>query len=307
MSALLKEKPILVAAFYHFADMGADYRAKQMPYKNALIERGVKGTILCTPEGLNGTISGPREGVESFFDYLRQDVRFKDVTYKESFMDEHPFGKTKVKIKQETISIGEPACAWNAGKYVAPKDWNVLIADPDTLLIDTRNDYEYVLGTFKGAVNPETQTFKELPDVVRKLLKKHTPQKVAMFCTGGIRCEKSTAWLKDQGFEEVYHLQGGILQYLEDIPKEESLWEGECYVFDDRVAVDHDLNPSKTAVLCQNCGGTIIARDMTSSVFKHGKQCLHCAPWWEKKLYFGMKALKNRWHNFCRDRLNIKK
>ncbi len=307
MSAVLKEKPIMVATFYHFVDMQKEYKDFQMPLKQELLDRNIKGTILCTPEGLNGTISGDQSDIEDFFAALRQDDRFKDVSYKVSFTEIHPFGKTKVKLKQETISIGEPACAWNAGKHLDSKEWNELISDPNTLIIDTRNDYEYILGTFKGAVNPKTKTFKQLPDVVRKLLKKHKPQKVAMFCTGGVRCEKSTAWLKDEGFDEVYHLKGGILQYLEDMPKEESLWEGECYVFDDRVAVDHDLQPSKTAVVCGNCGGSIVARDMTSWVFKQGKQCLGCAPKWQKTLFFAMRSLKNRWHNFCRDRLKLKK
>ncbi|MBK67385.1 MAG: hypothetical protein CMP22_04550 [Rickettsiales bacterium] len=292
------ETPIVVATFYGFADL-TDLEDVKERYKQEMMDHDVKGTILVTPEGINATISGPRQGVDHVLAYIRSDERFADMPHKESFMEEHPFNRCKVKIKKETISIGEDVCLSCRGDYVEPEDWNDLISDPTTLLIDTRNEYEYILGTFKGAVNPKIKNFKQFPAVMKKVLKKREkegriPQKVAMFCTGGIRCEKSTAWLKQEGFDKVYHLHGGILQYLEDVPKEESLWEGECYVFDDRVAVDHDLQPTKTAHVCPNCGGSVVAKDMLSPLFKYGKNCLSCAPSWKKAIYYKLKAFKDR-------------
>lgn len=290
-------KDIVVATFYAFADM-PDVQERQKDYKQFMLDHQVKGTILVTPEGINATVSGPREGVDALLDYLRQDPRFETMEHKESFMTEHPFGRTKVKLKPETISIGEPVCTSCRGEYVEAKDWNDLISDPDTLLIDTRNEYEYVLGSFRGAVNPKTKTFKQFPKFMRRIMKKRAPKKVAMFCTGGIRCEKSTAWLKQEGFDQVYHLKGGILKYLEDIPKEKSLWEGECYVFDDRVAVDHDLHPSQTASMCKNCGGAVVAKDYLTPLLKPGSHCVQCAPVWRKKLYYGAKYLRDAYNNY---------
>lgn len=284
---------IVVAALYHFADL-TDCATLQPIFKQKMLDHDVKGTILVTPEGINGTISGSREGIDAVLGFIRSDARFKDMDHKESFVAEQPFGRTKVKLKKETISIGEPTSLKNRGIYVEPKDWNALISQKDVLLVDTRNDYEYVLGTFKGAVNPNTRNFKQFPAFMRKIMKKKNPKKVAMFCTGGIRCEKSTSWLKGEGFDEVYHLKGGILQYLEDVPKEESLWIGDCYVFDDRVAVDHDLQPSKRAQVCGQCGGTVIAKDMTSWVFKYDKQCMQCAPRWQVNLYMLQRKIRNK-------------
>ncbi len=292
--------PIVIAALYHFANL-PDTKELQPKIKQKMIDLGVKGTILATPEGLNGTVSGTREGIDGLIAYLKSDQRLAGLEHKESYTTEHPFNRAKVKLKAETISIGEPTDVCLPGKYVEPQDWNALISRPDVLVVDTRNDYEVHLGTFKGSFNPETKTFKELPAIMRRVMKKTKPKTIAMFCTGGIRCEKSTAWVRQQGFDEVYHLKGGILKYLEVVPKEESLWVGDCYVFDDRVAVDHDLNPSETAQRCRPCGRALVARDLTSPLHKHGKQCPHCAPKWQKaivKVQVLWKQWKDRHPNF---------
>lgn len=274
---------IIVAALYCFADFH-DYREQQSVYKNKMLEHGVRGTILVTPEGINGTISGARNGIDAVLAFIRSDVRFAHMDHKESIVSGQPFNRTKVKIKKETISLGEAVDPTQPGKYVTAQQWNELIADPDTLVVDTRNDYEVKLGTFKNAVNPETKTFKEFPAIMRALMDIKKPKKVAMFCTGGIRCEKSTAWLKQEGFDDVYHLQGGILKYLETVPKNKSLWEGDCFVFDDRVAVDHDLKPSATACLCAECGDTLVAKDMiVASVNDRALVCAACQVAAQKK------------------------
>lgn len=289
-------QPIVVAALYHFTPM-PDAQDRQADFKTKMVDLGVKGTILVTPEGINGTISGAGDAIDAFLTYLKSDERFADLDHKESYMEHHPFERSKVKLKKETISIGEETNMCLRGHYVEAKDWNALINDPRTILVDTRNDYEYILGTFKGAINPKTRTFKQFPAVMRKIMrpfkKKKSDVKVAMFCTGGIRCEKSTSWLMQEGYDDVYHLKGGILKYLEDIPKEESLWQGDCYVFDDRVAVDHDLKPSTSAQICQKCGGTIIARDMTSPLFRFGEQCVNCAPKWQRSLNHWYRQYRN--------------
>ena len=280
-------KPIVVATFYHFAAMPD--AVKYQPHLKAVMEKhAVCGTVLVTPEGLNATISGPRAGVDEVLSWIKSDQRFTAMEHKESFTDKQPFQRSKVKLKKETISLGEYANPTEAvGQYVAPKDWNALISRDDVIVVDTRNDYEVHLGAFTNAMNPKTKTFKDLPRWVKKHLGGHKDKAVAMYCTGGIRCEKSTAYLKQQGFKEVYHLQGGILKYLEEVPQNESLWEGECFVFDDRVAVDHGLQPSKEAGLCGNCGHSVVAKDMRSGLYIHQKQCPHCAPVWKKALHRG--------------------
>lgn len=273
------QKPIVVATFYKFVGL-EDTKALQPKWKECMLENNVRGTILCTPEGVNSTIAGPREGVDAVLAMLRADERLADMPHKESFAEDYPFRKTKVKLKQETIPLGHHVDPQKiVGTYVKPEDWNALISDPDVITIDTRNDYELHLGTFKGAVNPETKTFKELPEWVEKNMDPKKNKKVAMFCTGGIRCEKSTSYMLDQGFEEVYHLDGGILKYLEVVPKEESMWEGECYVFDDRVAVKHGLEASDDAVICKNCGGSLHdnAKGEKRLTFKDPETvCPHC-------------------------------
>jgi UPF0176 protein len=245
---------------------------------DAMLENHIKGTLLLAAEGINGTISGPREGIDNLLAYLNADVRINPVSSKESLHDDAPFYRTKVKLKKEIVTLGVEGIdpLKTVGTYVKPQDWNALISDPDVTVIDTRNDYEIEIGSFKHAIDPKTQTFREFPEYVKEHLDPSKNKKVAMFCTGGIRCEKSTAYLKEQGFDEVYHLEGGILQYLEDVPKEESLWEGDCFVFDNRVAVNHDLEKS-IYDQCYACRLPITADDKLSEEFEAGVSCPKCA------------------------------
>jgi len=236
---------IVVSALYKFVTLD-DYATLRKPLLKLMEEHQLKGTLLLAKEGINGTIAGDRKGIDALLAWLRADPRFADIETKESYEQAMPFYRSKVKLKKEIVTMGidgiDPKNI--VGTYVKPKDWNALISDPDVLLIDTRNDYEVKIGAFKGAVNPETETFREFSQYVKQQLDPAKHKKVAMYCTGGIRCEKSTAYLKEQGFENVYHLQGGILKYLEEVPAEQSEWQGECFVFDNRVAVNH--NPMKT-------------------------------------------------------------
>jgi UPF0176 protein len=268
---------IVVAALYKFFAF-ADYRDWQEPLRAHMDELGVRGTLLLADEGINGTISGPRASVEALMDWLRADERMRDnLEYKESIADEHPFLRAKVKLKREIVTLGvdgvDPVCT--VGTYLEPREWNRVISEPDTVVIDTRNVYEYEVGTFRGALNPNTASFREFPAFVRQHLDPERHRKVAMFCTGGIRCEKATGYLLEQGFEEVYHLRGGILQYLEEMPREESLWEGECFVFDERVTVDHDLQPGEHEQ-CHACRRPVSEADRGSPLFRRGVSCPHC-------------------------------
>lgn len=234
----------LVAALYKFAPL-EDFENLKEPLLEYCVARGVRGSLLLASEGINGTVCGPEEGVRELLAYLRSDPRMADLEHKESWSDKIPFRRMRVRLKVEIVRMGVDGIDPNktVGTYVKPKDWNELIADPDTVVIDTRNDYEVAFGTFERAIDPDTQTFREFPQWVRSAdeLKDAKGKKVAMFCTGGIRCEKATALMLEEGFEEVYHLEGGILNYLETVPEEESLWKGDCFVFDDRVSVDHKL------------------------------------------------------------------
>lgn len=250
-----------IATFYHFAAL-PDCAKLQMPWKAFMLERNVTGTILVTPEGVNATIAGPRAGVNAVLAMLRADPRLAAMTHKESFADTNPFPRTKVKLKKETIPLGVTVDPTNPGTYVKPKDWNALIADPNVILVDTRNAYETKIGVFKGAQDPNTRTFKELPVWLAEHLPADKKAPIAMYCTGGIRCEKSTAYVKAQGYENVYHLEGGILKYLEEVPEAESMWEGACYVFDHRVAVKHDLSPATELQVCPHCNMPVTAADM---------------------------------------------
>lgn len=267
---------IVVAALYRFTRLD-DYQALREPLLTLLEEQGVKGTLLLAREGINGTVAGPRAGVDALLAWLAADGRFEGLEYKESFTDTPPFLRTKVKLKKEIVTMGVEDLDPNQdrGTYLEPDDWNRVIADPETLVIDTRNDYEYEVGTFEGAVNPNTRAFREFPDYVRENLDPKRHKRVAMFCTGGIRCEKSTAYLKSQGFEEVYHLKGGILKYLETTPREQSLWRGECFVFDERVTVDHALQPGGYDQ-CHACRRPISEQDKTSPLYEKGVSCPHC-------------------------------
>lgn len=271
-------RPILLAAFYLFTPL-EDYQALRPVYKQRMLDNDIKGTILLAPEGLNGTISGTPETVRGFLAYLRSDVRLAKLMHKESFFERHPFQRTKVRLKKEIISLGIPADPnGRVGAYLTPEAWNALIQQPDVVLLDSRNEYETHLGTFRGAVDPDIRNFKELPDYVRQNLDPAKHKRIATFCTGGIRCEKFTAYLLDQGFEEVYHLQGGILKYLEEIPAEKSLWEGECYVFDERVGVGHDLEPSVEAKNCPACGHSLLPEDREHDAYIEDACCPFCPP-----------------------------
>jgi UPF0176 protein len=266
----------VVAALYKFVSL-PDYVALRDALYQHLVLNKVKGTLLLAEEGINGTICGTREGIDAVRQWLDADGRFGGLSYKESFADEPAFYRTKVKLKTEIVTMGVPGVNPQhiVGTYVKGDDWNRLIEDPDTILIDTRNDYEVAIGTFKNAVNPNTTSFREFPQWAADNLDKTKHKKVAMFCTGGIRCEKSTAYLKEQGFDEVYHLDGGILKYLEEMPEDNSLWQGECFVFDQRVAVKHGLEQGSYDQ-CYACRMPLSQADMQSDKYMKGMSCPHC-------------------------------
>ena len=265
-----------IAALYQFVTLD-DFQDLRHPLKKLCVSQGVKGTLLLANEGINGTIAGPQAGIDAVLDFLKQDGRFTNLELKFSYTDHMPFLRMKVRLKKEIVTLGVEGTSptKSAGTYIDPRAWNALISDPEVILIDTRNDYEYEIGTFKGAINPHTETFRELPEFVAKTLDKNKDTKVAMFCTGGIRCEKSTAYLKDLGFDNVYHLKGGILQYLEDVPQAESLWEGECFVFDNRVAVKHGLEQGSYDQ-CHCCRYPVSAADKESPKYVPGISCPRC-------------------------------
>lgn len=269
-------EPFLVAALYHFVSVPrfAELRA---PLQALCEENGVRGTLLLAHEGINGTIAGPAEGIRTVLAYLRAQPEFAGLEHKESHAADMPFLRMKVRLKKEIVTMGVENIDPNrvVGTYVEPKDWNALISDPGTILIDTRNDYETAIGVFKGAVDPQTKTFREFPDWVRNHTGLHNKPKIAMYCTGGIRCEKATAFMKEQGFDEVYHLKGGILKYLEEVPAKESLWEGACFVFDERVSVTHGLQEGEHT-LCRACRQPLTAEDVTAPTFEAGVSCPHC-------------------------------
>lgn len=266
----------ICAALYKFVELN-DFEQIQQPLYQTLIDNDVKGTLLLAREGINGTICGTREGIDAVLNYLRQDPRLAGVDHKESPSDTQAFYRTKVKLKKEIVTMGIDWVDPNnvVGTYVEPEQWNDIISDPEVLLIDTRNEYEYAVGTFEGAVNPKTDTFREFPEYVKQHLDPSKHKKVAMFCTGGIRCEKSTAYLKEQGFDEVYHLKGGILKYLEMVPEETSKWNGECFVFDQRVTVKHGLEQGEYDQ-CYACRMPITKAEKQSEHYQKGVSCPHC-------------------------------
>jgi UPF0176 protein len=268
----------LTAALYKFVDL-PDHEALREPLLNCCETNEVKGTLLLASEGINGTIAGPEAGVRAVLAHLRADPRLASIQHKEAWADKPPFTRMKVRLKKEIVTLRVPGLDPNktVGQYVKPQDWNALLADPDVLVIDTRNDYEVAIGTFKGAVNPDIKTFTQLPAWLdaQPALQGAKKPKVAMFCTGGIRCEKSTALMKMRGFDEVYHLEGGILKYLEEVPPEQSTWEGECFVFDERVSVGHGLQPGPHE-LCRSCRWPLSEVDKTSPHYVRGVSCAHC-------------------------------
>ncbi len=267
---------VIVAALYKFVTLD-DFHELREPLLDACLEAGTFGTLLLAREGINGTIAGSRTGIDRVLAYLRADPRMADLEHKESVDENMPFYRMKVKLKKEIVTMGVPGIDPNqaVGTYVSPADWNELVSDPDVLLIDTRNDYEYGIGSFRGAVDPRTTTFREFPEFVRTHLDPRKQKKVAMFCTGGIRCEKASAFMLKEGFEEVYHLQGGILKYLEEVPEQESIWEGECFVFDNRVAVNHQLEKGRYDQ-CYGCRHPITEEDKLSEKYQKGVCCPRC-------------------------------
>jgi UPF0176 protein len=254
----------IVAAFYKFTPI-EDISTKQQDLRQVCEYLKIKGTILLAKEGINGTIAGTREAIDRIFDRLRAYPCFQDLQYKESHTDRIPFKRLKVRLKKEIVTIGIPEVDPNSqvGTYVEPKDWNELVADPDVVVIDTRNEYEVKIGSFQGAIDPQIDSFGEFPEYVKNRLDRHKQTKIAMFCTGGIRCEKASSYLLSQGFQQVYHLKGGILKYLEEIPAQESLWQGECFVFDDRVAVTHGLDRGSYR-MCYSCGNPVPEGELVS-------------------------------------------
>ena len=267
---------VTVAALYHFVVL-ENYKELKDPLLNKMTDLGIKGTLLLAKEGINGTVAGEQVAINQLIDWLKSDPRLASLRYKVSFDEQMPFYRTRVKLKKEIVTMGVEGIDPNhvVGTYVEPKDWNALISDPDVTLIDTRNDYETKIGTFKNALDPNTDSFRQFPDYVKKELDPKTNKKVAMFCTGGIRCEKSTAYLKELGYEEVFHLQGGILKYLEEVPEEESLWQGECFVFDNRVSVNHQLEKGKYD-MCHGCRLPISEEDKKSPHYQQGVCCANC-------------------------------
>ena len=266
----------VVCALYRFVSLD-NYKEIQTPLLNIMNTNEVKGTLLLASEGINGTIAGQQEGIDNVLNWLKFDARLANLTTKFSFDDRNPFLRTKVKLKKEIVTMGVEGIDPNktVGTYVKAKDWNALISDPEVLLVDTRNDYEISIGTFENAVDPKTTNFREFPQYVKEHLDPKQHKKVAMFCTGGIRCEKSTAYLKEQGFNEVYHLEGGVLKYLEEVPEEETMWKGECFVFDNRVSVNHQLEKGQYDQ-CHGCRLPITEDDKKSPKYMSGVSCHHC-------------------------------
>ncbi|UUL81706.1 oxygen-dependent tRNA uridine(34) hydroxylase TrhO [Sphingomonas qomolangmaensis] len=272
------QPPIRIIALYRFATF-ADCAALQPPLAALCAAQGVKGTLLLAREGINGTIAGSDAGIEAVLEHIRSLPGCADIEVKESRAAEMPFHRMKVRLKREIVTMGEPDIdpLAGVGHYVPPADWNALIEQPDTVVIDTRNDYEVALGSFDRAIDPATRTFRDFPAWFRANRERVTSgaTKVAMFCTGGIRCEKATAFLKSEGIDDVYHLQGGILAYLETVPPEQSRWQGECFVFDERVSVGHGLQPGDNA-LCRACRMPVTPQQRTSPLFVEGVSCPAC-------------------------------
>jgi UPF0176 protein len=267
---------ITVCALYHFARFD-NHEALRPPLLELCLNEGITGTLLLAHEGINGTIAGPRNGIDAVIAHIQSLPGCADFEWKLSTASEKPFPRMKVKLKKEIVTLGQPNVDPTAhvGKYVTPQDWNELIQSPDVVTIDTRNDYEVAIGTFQGAIDPETASFREFPAWWEENKERFHNKRVAMFCTGGIRCEKSTNFLMSQGIEDVYHLKGGILKYLEEVPQDDSTWDGECFVFDGRVSVGHGLKEGPH-VLCHACRHPILAEDQNRPEYEAGVSCHHC-------------------------------
>jgi len=266
----------IIIALYKFSKVD-DPKELQQSLKQLCSPLGIKGTLIVAKEGINGTVAGTREAIDSLLSFLKANPFFSDLEHKESIAEEMPFFRLKVRLKNEIVTLGIPTVdpTITAGAYVDPKDWNKLISDPSIIVVDTRNDYEVKIGSFKNAIDPNTKSFREFPDFIKKHLESKKNQRIAMYCTGGIRCEKSTAYLRNLGFNDVYHLKGGILKYLETVPEDQSLWQGECFVFDQRVAVKHGLEEGEHE-LCFGCRNPISAEDKSSPHYKEGICCPQC-------------------------------
>lgn len=265
-----------VATFYKFVRL-PDFADKKPELLAFCQQQAIKGTILLAAEGINGTIAGSPQGVDAVLTFLRSDSRLMDLEVKESVAEFFPFERLKIRLKKEIVTMGMPDVDPNecVGAYVDPQEWNQLISDPEVLVIDTRNRYEVSIGTFKTAIDPQTQSFREFPQYVRDRLDPKQYKKVALFCTGGIRCEKASSLMIKQGFQEVYHLKGGILKYLEEIPPQESLWQGECFVFDERIALQHSLQQGNYE-MCNSCGHPISDEDKQSPHYQENLACPYC-------------------------------
>ena len=276
----MTEMPIRIAALYHFTRFEDPAALKPGLLACAETNR-VRGTLLLAKEGINGTVAGSDAGIEALLDYIRALPGCAGLEWKESRAADMPFHRTKVRLKREIVTMGQPDLdpVDGVGTYVDPQEWNELISDPDTILIDTRNDYEVAIGTFEGAIDPQTKSFGEFPEWFRSRRAEFEAEgktpKIAMFCTGGIRCEKSTAFVKAEGLDEVYHLKGGILKYLEEVPEANSLWQGECFVFDERVSVKHGLDVG-THSLCRACRRPLSETDLDHEHYEEGVSCHQC-------------------------------
>lgn len=268
---------LTIAAFYHFTRL-SDPAALRGALHALGTAQGVRGSILLASEGINGTIAGPRDGIDAVLSHLRALPGCAGLAHKESAAPTMPFGKMKVRLKREIVTMGQPDVdpTKGTGHYVAPADWNALISAPDVVVIDTRNDYEVAIGSFAGAINPGTASFGDFPAWWQANRDRFAGQRIAMFCTGGIRCEKSTNFLLGQGVADVFHLRGGILTYLEEVPEAESLWQGECFVFDDRVSVGHGLTPGRLTS-CGACRHPLTEADRAHPAFERGVACPRCA------------------------------
>lgn len=270
----LAEDSWIVAALYQFHPV-VDPAQLQQQLLDLMTRLNICGTLIVAGEGINGTIAGSREAIDQIHQYLL-DAGFDNLEYKESFSSEKPFRKTKVKLKKEIVTLGvEVQPLAQVGHYLEPQEWHDFIQREDVILIDTRNDYEYKAGTFKNAIDPKTESFREFPEYIEKNHANDKDKKIAMFCTGGIRCEKSTSLLLQQGFTEVYHLKGGILNYLEQTPPEQSLWEGECFVFDNRTGVTHGVEEGES-VKCHACGWPLSPEEVELPSYELGVSCVYC-------------------------------
>ena len=269
--------PFRVAALYRFCRLER-FEELRAPLAAFCCGRGIKGTLLLAREGINGTVAGSEAAIAELIAHLEAMPEFAGVEVKYSTANEMPFNRMKVRLKREIVTMGVEGIdpLQSVGAYVEADEWNALIADPDTVVIDTRNDYEISIGTFRNAINPNTETFREFPEWVAQHRGELEGKKIAMFCTGGIRCEKATAYVKSLGFEDVFHLKGGILKYLENVPAETSLWQGECFVFDERVSVGHGLKVGDNK-LCRACGHPLTPEDRQSPKFRDGVCCERCA------------------------------